>query len=111
MSNTIGLFYPTSFYQGDDFDLAFTVDLDGLLIDPSDVTIEGSFRLNKDDPEPQQFTIEVDEENSFLFHARFSSLNSETLEIERYNYQIRMTNGSYKETILFGTLDVKDSPL
>ncbi len=111
MSNTTGLFLPLSFFQGDDLDLLFTLEKDGLLVDPSTVTLEGSFRLNADDPDPQVFTFEVDEEDSYLNKVVFTSEDSELLSIGTYNYQIRIDDGTKKKTILFGTLQVKDSPL
>ena len=120
--STQGLFIPLSVVQGDTLDIAFDVSLNGVLIDPDDITLEGQFiRNDMDDAFPETFNFVSADDSATIMHAIVDVETTQGLEVGEYTYQIRfedkvnlspsVDSTGYKKTILYGSLTVLSSPL
>lgn len=136
--STKGLFIPLSVVKGDSLAVAFDISLDGQMVDPSTITLEGQFVRNytdmnvsgitlastfagNEDLYPESFTFVVSENDPNKVYANISAETSDGLMVGEYTYQIRFTHNSDlsasrdstgdKTTILYGSLTVLDSPL
>ncbi len=119
--STKGLFIPLSVVIGDTLDVAFDISIDGDLINPDDITLEGQFVRDDGDSFPESFVFSVDEVDTNKVHARVESDTTEGLAVGEYSYQIRFTHNvdlsdevdstGDKTTILYGNVTVLPSPL
>lgn len=102
-----GVFYPLELTKGETLEFKFDVVNMGENVDPSDVSISGSFKKS-DTVNPLQFSITEDDEDPYTWVVSYSASNSNNLTPDVYRWEIRMTETSTsKVTTLFnGTLTV-----
>lgn len=105
-----GMYHPIRIVQGETIDIPFDIQEDGVFLDPSILTIEGVIS-NSQNQVLATFTIEVDEDDLNISHAKIDSDTTSDFPVDVHLYELRITQDDEVKTVLYGPVEVSTSPI